>query len=162
MKFLYIFLVFVFLFVSCQEGLTPLNQPKTAYISGYLIVISGKGSWPSPDSALELRVVAFKNFPPKDIINEIVSGNAYYSDTLPRFNDSVSFVLKIENPPVRINYLAATLRYGTILEWRVLGFYSSDGNFTKSLFIDSGDSLTNFNIFIDFYNLPQQPFGAVQ
>lgn len=162
MKFICIFLVIVLFLLSCQEGLSPLNQPKTAYISGYLIVISGKESWPSPDSALELRVVAFKDFPPKDIINEIVSGNAYYTDTLPRFNDSVSFLLKIDNPPVRINYLAAALRYGTILEWKVLGFCSTDGKNPQSISINSGDSLTNINIFIDFFNIPQQPFGIVK
>lgn len=162
MKFLFIFFIIVFFVISCQEGLSPLNQPKTAYISGYLIVISGKESWPPPDSTLELRVVAFKDFPPKDIINEIISGNAYYTDTLPRFNDSVSFLLKIDNPPVRINYLASVLRYGKIMEWKILGFYSSDGKNPKSLSINSGDSLTNINIFIDFYNLPPQPFGVVK
>ncbi|MGQ9819346.1 MAG: hypothetical protein ACUVQ1_05410 [Candidatus Kapaibacteriales bacterium] len=162
MRFLFLSLVMIFLLVGCQEGLSPLNQPETAYISGSLIVISGRESWPSPDSALELRVVAFKDFPPKNIINEIVSGNAYFTDTLHRFNDTISFVLKIDNPPVRINYLAGALRYGTILDWKVLGFYTLDGKNPQSLFLNGGDSLTNIKIFIDFYNLPPQPFGVVK
>lgn len=160
MRIFIIFFVFLFVLFSCQEGLSPITQPRVAYISGNLIVVSGRESWPIADSALELRVVAFKSFPPKDLIGEIVSGNAYFTDTLPRFLDTIHYTLKIENPPVNISYLASALRYGTILEWKVIGVYTSSGQNPKPVLVGIGDSLTNINIFIDFYNLPPQPFGV--
>lgn len=161
MKLHQLMIVSAMVLLGCQEGLSPLNQPKTSFISGKIIVISGNESWPSPDSVLEIRVVAFKDFPPKDVLNEIISNNAYFTDTLPLFRDTINYTLKIDNPPVRINYLATVLRFGTILDWKVIGFYTLDNKNPQPIFVKSGDSLTNINIFVDFFNNPPQPFGVI-
>ncbi len=160
-KFSDIFIVSLILFLNaCQEGLTPEFGKKEANIYGKLIVVSGINSWPSPDSALELRVVAFKEYPPKDIIGEILSGNAYFTDTLPRFVDSIPFSLKIDTPPVELKYIVGALRYGSILEWKVIGVYTMDTLSKKpsTIYVKKGDIITDINIFVDFNNLPEQPF----
>lgn len=152
----------MFFHLSCQEGLDPtIDQAKESYIKGNVLVISGKSSWPSPDSILELRVVGFKRYPPQDIINEILSGEAYFTDTLPRFLDTISYILKIDKTPVELNYLVCAYRYGTILEWRVAGVYSDEMTFErtpKKLFVPSGKAIENVDIKVDFRNLPKQPF----
>ncbi|MFN3269371.1 MAG: hypothetical protein ACK42G_02165 [Candidatus Kapaibacteriota bacterium] len=153
-------LLLTFLLISCQEGLDPTVQ-ETSFVKGKLIVVSGRNSWPPIDSAIELRVVGFRDFPPKDLLNEIVSGNAFISDTLPRFLDTISYNLKIEKPPVEINYLVAALRYGTIFQWKVIGVYSDEMTYErapKKIFVTKGKTIDNVNILIDFHNLPKQPF----
>lgn len=160
-KFSYIFVVSLALFLNaCQEGLAPEFGKKEANIYGKLIVVSGVTSWPVPDSAIELRVVAFKEYPPKDIIGEILSGNAYFTDTLPRFIDTIPFSLKIDNPPVELKYIVGALRYGSIVEWKVIGVYTMDTLSKKPapIYVRKGDIISNINIFVDFNNLPEQPF----
>lgn len=148
-------------FTSCQEGLDPTTQLGESFLKGKIIIVSGKNSWPVPDSALELRVVGFKDYPPKDLLNEIVSGNAFISDTLPRFLDTIPYELKVEKPPVEIRYLVAALRYGTIFEWKAIGVYSDEMTYErkpKSIFVSKGKVIENVNILVDFKNLPKQPF----
>lgn len=160
-KLFYILIVFLTFFqIACQEGLNPEFGRKEANIYGKLIVVSGINSWPPPDSALELRIVAFKEYPPKDIIGEIISGNAYFTDTLPRFADSISFSLKIDTPPIELKYIVGALRYGSIVEWKVIGVYTTDTTSKKpaAIYVKKGDAINNINIFVDFYNLPEQPF----
>lgn len=160
-KLSYIFILFLALFLNaCQEGLTPEFGTREAIIYGKLIVVSGITSWPSPDSALELRVVAFKEYPPKDIIGEIISGNAYFTDTLPRFADTIPFSLKIDTPPVELKYIVGALRYGSLTQWKVIGVYTMDTSSKKpaAVYVKKGDKISNVNIFVDFYNLPKQPF----
>lgn len=160
-KFFYISIVFLILFLNgCQEGLTPEFGKKEANIYGKLIVVSGVNSWPPPDSAIELRVVAFKEYPPKDIIGEILSGSAYFTDTLPRFIDTIPFSLRIDTPPVELKYIVGALRYGSIVEWKVIGVYTMDTSSKKpaTIYVKKGDIISNINIFVDFNNLPEQPF----
>lgn len=156
------FLLFL-LFVSCQEGLDPTIRRESS-VKGNLIVISGRNSWPNPDSALELRVVGFQNFPPPDLLSEIVSGKAFISDSLPRFLDTIPYQVKIDKPPVEINYLVAALRFGTIFQWKVVGVYSDEMTFERrprKLLVPKGVTIENVNILIDFNNLPKQPFDSL-
>jgi hypothetical protein len=156
-------LLLVLLFIACQEGLDPTIR-RESLVRGDLIVVSGRNSWPNSDSAIELRVVGFQNFPPPDLLTEIVSGKAFISDSLPRFFDTIRYSLKIDNPPVEINYLVAALRYGTIFQWKVVGVYSDEMTFErqpKKLFVPKGVTIENVKILIDFYNLPKQPFDSL-
>jgi len=152
----------LFFLLSCQEGLDPtMNKSVESFVKGNVLVISGRESWPSADSILELRVVGFKKFPPTDIIGEILSGEAYFTDTLPRFIDTIPYVLKIDKPPVDLSYLVCAYRYGTIMEWRVAGVYSDDTTYErtpKKLFVPSGKTISGVDIKVDFRNLPKQPF----
>lgn len=159
-KIILVLILFAIFTSACQEGLDP-TQKEEAVISGNVIIVSGRDSWPIPDSALELRVVGFQNYPPQNILDEIINGKAFISDTLPRFVDTIPFKLQIEKPPVEIGYLVAVLRYGTIYEWKVIGVYSDEMTFErkpKRIYVTKGAKLENININVDFYNLPKQPF----
>ncbi len=147
--------------LSCQEGLDPTIPKGDSYVKGRVIVISGSNSWPNPDSALEMRVVGFKEYPPKDILNDVIAGNAFISDTLPRFLDTIPFKLKIEKPPEEIRYLVVAIRYGTIFEWRVVGVYSDEMSYErkpKKILVSKGQIVEKIDILVDFKNLPKQPF----
>ncbi len=148
------------LLFSCQGGLNPEEAQKESVIKGNVIITSGFQSWPNPDSALEIRVVAFRKFPPADVLTEVLSGNAYYTDALPRFRDTIPYVLNINDPPDTLEYISCALRYGTIFQWKVIGVYTLDTLTRKpqTIFVPNGKTITDVNIYVDFYNLPEQPF----
>lgn len=145
----------VFLNSACDGGLEPVNN-KT-YIRGS---IEFKGKFPPTDSLLDLRVVAFKKFPPDNFISEILSGDALYSpETIVPVNESASFELEVPFTPVLYKYIALAQRYGSALEWRSVGVYTLTNNQDKpdSLLCLPGQSY-NIKINVDFDHLPPQPF----
>lgn len=150
--------VLLFSLFSCQEGISPNDGAKESYVSGKLIVISGINSWPSEDSARELRVLVVPQYPPYNILSDILEGRAYLSDTLPRFKDTINYIVKIQKTPMPEAYILASLRYGTIVQQRLIGFYKKiiENKIPDKLFIGKGINLKNLDIYIDFYNLPEQ------
>lgn len=156
-------------FNACSGGLEP--PPPATTLSGTIRYVSGLQSWPHKDSVLNIRAVAFKKFPPVDIVSEVLSQNAYYtpstldlSVSLPKFVDSASFMIELPViPPERLEYIAiAMLVNSNVLlpsSWRVIGMYAQPGNpkLPASLTITPG---INHHVVIDvnFYQLPPQPF----
>ena len=152
------FLLFSMLLSSCNEGLAPEIEQKTV-LQGEIIYSSGINSWPPQDSLKDLRAVAFKNFPPQNIVQEILSGSAYYTQvTLPLYVDSSNFSIEIPDAPVTLKYIAVAQEYGGLMDWRVIGIYKAENSDSAStLFINKGET-KKITIYVDFNNLPPQPF----
>lgn len=147
--------------MGCDGGLHPPEPIPKSYIAGTVYFINDLSDWPPADSILEIRVVAFKTYPPKDIISEIINKQAYFTiDTLPRFVDSARYYIDIPDAPTIIQYIVVAQRYGTIMEWRAIGVWTLSGDKTKpsELNIDWGMHFDSINIEVDFKNLPPQPF----
>lgn len=161
MKFRVILLfIFGILLISCEGGLKPEPEGKS-YLKGEIIYKDGNKNWPTSDSLFDLRVVAFKNFPPSDVFQEVLSGSAYFTnDSLPYYVDKTDFILEISDSPVELKYIAIAQQYGGILEWKAIGVYTESGDNTKhsSVFIDKGETKV-IQILVDFNNLPPQPFN---
>jgi hypothetical protein len=157
-------IIFILLFYACNTGLDPTkeiyNKPES-FLKGRIIYLNGKDSWPSKDSVFAVRVVAFKNYPPDDIISEIISGNAYFIfESLPLFVDSSDFSITIPDPPVELKYIAAALQYAdTLTAQLAIGVFTESGDNTKpsSINIQPGKEYFIY-INVDFNNLPPQPF----
>jgi len=154
----FILILLSILLSSCNEGLSPQFEQKTI-LQGKIIYTSGINSWPPPDSLKDLRAVGFKNFPPQNIVQEILSGSAYYTqESLPFYVDSSNFSIEIPDAPVLLKYIAIAQEYGKILEWRVIGVYKAQNSDSAStLYINKGET-KNITIYVDFNNLPPQPF----
>ncbi|ROL58273.1 hypothetical protein D9V84_00650 [Bacteroidetes/Chlorobi group bacterium Naka2016] len=157
MRFFTFFLI-ALIFIACQEGVSPADGERESFVSGKLIVISGKTSWPSPDSAKELRIIVVPEYPPYNILADILEGRAFLSDTLPRFINTIPYQVKIQKTPMESAYILASLRFGTIIQQRMIGFYKKnlESKIPDKLYIDKGVYLKDLDIFIDFYNLPEQ------
>lgn len=143
--------------VSCDGGLEPTPIASKAYIKGR---IHYKGNWSPKDSIFDLRAIAFKNFPPANLLTEIMSGQAYFlQDSLPYYVDSSDFILEIPDPPVTLKYIAIAQRYGDLFSWRAVGVYTISGNQTEnaSINVEAGKTY-NIDINVDFNNMPPQPF----
>jgi hypothetical protein len=150
--------------ISCHEGLSPEdndNKPNTAKLEGTVYFKGGTAEWPPEDSVKAVRIVAFKNFPPKDVIYEILSGNAYFTLTsVPLFGDSANFSIDITATPVLLNYIAAAQQYtDSITAQKVIGIYSETlDNQKPSILSIEGGKTYRINIYVDWKNLPPQPF----
>jgi len=160
----FIVLILVLLLSSCHEGLSPSdndNLPNTAILEGTVFFKGGAAEWPPEDSVKAVRIVAFKNFPPKDVIQEILLGNAYFTlSSLPLFGDSANFSINITGTPVLLNYIAAAQQYtDSITAQRVIGVYSeTQDNLNPSIISIDGGKTYKIKIYVDWNNLPPQPF----
>ncbi len=150
-------------FHSCDKGLAPaaVNLDIANGIQGTILF----ENWPSPDSLYDLRLVAFRNFPPENIFVELLSEQAYaypaITDTthIPFFVDRYEF--EFELPPGEYGYLVVAQQYGSnlLLDWRAVGQYDVDADSLPSpLNVDENAVTRNLVIGVDFDHLPIQPF----
>jgi len=155
-----ILLLVLFSITSCDKGLHPPPPMMKSSISGLITYVNGKDKWPEPDSVLDIRVAMFKVYPPQDILTELLSGNAYFTDSLPRFVDSSSYFIEISNPPEEIKYIVVAQQFGSILDWKAVGVYTVNGNVNEpsSILVEPGIDYKNINIKVNFDSLPPQPF----
>lgn len=150
-----------FLLIACDEGLKPAEPEQKSFLNGTIHYKNGADNWPPEDSCFAIRVVAFKSYPPQDIIKELSEGNAYFTiKSLPLFVDSSSFSLEISNSPVELKYIVAAMQYSfDITAQKVVGLWSLKQNKFEpsSVFIEKGKSYS-IEIDVDFDSLPPQPF----
>jgi len=148
---------------SCDKGLTPPENRITIStgISGTVFF----QNWPAPDSLLDLRLVAFKNFPPDDIFVELLSGQAF---AYPAIDDTFSLPLNVDQldfqfefPAGDYGYLAVAQQFGpnVLADWRAVGqFDLTPDSLPTPLTISEGQVVKNIFIAVDFNHLPIQPF----
>jgi hypothetical protein len=150
------------LFYSCQEGLEPPPPEQKSFIGGKITFIGGSDNWPPEDSVYAVRVVAFKDYPPQDIITELISGNAYFTlESLPFFVDTATFSIEIPETPVTFQYIAVALQYtDDIMTQRAIGVYTLTGDKTQpsQVELNTGERINDLDIEVDFNDLPPQPF----
>lgn len=157
----FIFVVCIVSFLNCDKGLSPYDKPpEKSEISGTVYF----KNWPPPDSLFDIRVVIFREYPPQNIVGEILSGNAIFfpsqNDTIPFYIDSLFYEMKLE--PGIYEYLVVAHQFGTNFykDWQVVGQYdiTPQDSLPTSIHLDEGQLLTDLNIWVDFASLPPQPF----
>lgn len=150
--------LFVVLLVSCDGGLNP-EMERNAYITGRIVFVSPREKFPPKDSLKDLRVVCFKTYPPQNIIEEVLTGKAYFTETPLSFDlDTVPFQIKIPDPPVELKYIVAAQNYGTLLQWRAIGVYRINQDTISSINVQIGKKY-EIEIQVDWEKIPYQPFG---
>lgn len=154
-------------FFGCNEGIQapPENSVvATPGLSGFAGTITYK-NWPPADSLIDLRIVAFKNFPPKDIVSEVLSGQAIIypalgGPNLPFNVDTTHYF--VPAPGGQYQYVVVAQQYGPLVtvNWRAVGQYDLDANLAVPSLIQvpADDTLMHVDIDVDFKHLPPQPF----
>ncbi|MBR9976945.1 MAG: hypothetical protein KFH87_02550 [Bacteroidetes bacterium] len=145
---------------GCEDhGLAPAGNLTLPGFSGNITV---RGEWPPPDSVRDLRLAAFRNYPPKDILSEVIEGTAFFSDELPYGQDTISYTFQSEALSGIYEYIVIAQNYGTdpFTDWRAVGVYSKtgDAHAPSPLDLGTGTFIHDIDIMIDFVNLPPQPF----
>lgn len=144
---------------GCNEGLAP--RIETSGISG---VIRYK-NWPPPDSLRDLRLVAFKQFPPTNIILDVLQGRAIVypgiGDTalVPFYVDSLIYSAPL--PAGRYEYVVIAQQYGpnVFTDWRPVGQYDLDSNYAvpSPVIVYEGATTRFIDFNVDFRNPPPFP-----
>ena len=155
-----IFFLIIFIY-ECDHGLEPPTGP-TSNITGISGLISYT-NWPPADSLSDLRLVVFKNYPPTNIVSELLNQRAFFyptlDDSLPRFVDTTSFILEL--PANTYEYIVVAQQYGPdfYADWRVVGQYDTDLDpLPSSVTVENGKLHENINVNVDFANPPNQVF----
>lgn len=149
-------LISIVVLSACDGGLKP---PPESYLRGKITYVGGVDSWPSADSVTTMRLVAFKNPNPTDIVAEVLSDNIYFVE-LENFVAESEFEILIPDAPVNIGYIAVAWQFSeSFFDQLAVGVYTESGDKTKPtpIRIELGDDKT-INIEVDFSNLPPQPF----
>jgi len=161
-RLIFLILLISFYF-SCDHGLAPPEEeipPEPTGIAGTLYF----RNWPPPDSLFDLRLVVFKNYPPTNILGELLSGNAFVyppldSTNLPFYVDSLQYLMKL--PAGRYEYVVVAQQFGPNLysDWRAVGQYDTDtDSLPTPIEVKENRLLKGIDVFVDFKNLPVQPF----
>jgi hypothetical protein len=139
---------------ACDHGLEPPPATKPGF--GGRITYTGK--WPPADSIYLLAVVAFKTFPPTNIVADILSGNAVYDTSLARNVEFQDY--QILTDPAKFDYVVVAQQYGPDIfsQWRVVGVYSDDPERVqpKAVDVPSETFVDHVDISVDFDHLPPQ------
>jgi hypothetical protein len=150
----------LFFFSACDEGLAPDPvDARTPGLGGTLIVTS---AWPPADSVRDLRIVAFRNYPPADILTEVLGGTALFSEQLAFDESPQAWRIVLGGLKGRFEYVVAAQQFGGNLfqDWRVVGVYTATGDVNQPTAVDLGNGsyIGDLEIKVDFTNLPPQPF----
>jgi hypothetical protein len=148
------------LLAACDEGLAP--DPDDGVTPGMSGELKALTSWPPADSVRDLRIVAFRKYPPVDILTEVLGGTAIFSEQLEYGLTSQSWRISREDMSGEYEYIVAAQQYGDnmFLDWRVVGVFSRSGDVNQPSGIDLRTRRfhDDVDISIDFDNLPPQPF----
>ena len=154
-------LVIILVHLKCDHGLSPSDATIITGISG---VITYEDNWPPPDSLIQLRLVAFKKFPPQNVIVEVLTGDAIVYP--PIDSSSLNFYVNIQEylmklPQDTFEYIVVAQQFGSDIlnDWRAVGQYDTDSDsLPTTIILKENDLFQNINIHVDFDNLPIQPF----
>ena len=165
-RLLIVTIVITFFLAGCDHGLEPPGENQRTAISGTITY----QNWPPADSLKDLRLVAFKEYPPLDIFFEITSGQAVVyppiaaAAGLPMNNiEYYNYVMDL--PAGNYAYLVVAQLYGNNItaDWRAVGQYDTTGSGLDSIptaiILTENQVLDSIDIHVDFHNLPYQPFG---
>ena len=139
---------------ACDHGLEPPPEARPGF-GGRITYV---GNWPPADSIYLLAVVAFKSFPPTNIVADILSGNAVYDTALARDVEWQDY--QVFTDPAKFEYVVVAQQYGPDIfsQWRVIGVYSEDSSQTipKTVSVSPGTFVSDIDIAVDFDHLPPQ------
>jgi hypothetical protein len=157
-----LFLIILLLPGCADHGLSPSDSDSDK-LPGFGGVIRVKSQLPPSDSLRDLRVVAFRNYPPLNIVLDVASKKAVFTDTTIVIKGDISSY-RIQNSDAigEFKYVVVAQQFGPNIftDWRVVGVYTTTMDVTKpsSISVPLGTFLSAIDIDVDFYNPPPQPF----
>lgn len=160
---------------ACDGGLIPPDEVVPTQIVGTIRYVGG---WPpavnpmTRDTVLNIRVAAFRDFPPQNIVTDVLAGRAYFTpsalsldSSLTRFVDasSYSIIIPENNLATEIRYVAVAMlvrsQFLVPSSWRIIGVYTITGNQAQPGTIRiTPNTIHRADITVDFRNPPPQPF----
>ncbi len=132
--------------MACDHGLEPPPIPSYGVIEGE---VTFTGTWPSQDSLVDLRFVAFR-FVPQDTSDFLRLNEMVFSRTLRFFVERDTFRISQVEPGV-FPYAGVAQRYGPgLLDWRPVGLLD------EPFEVRAGET-THVRVDVDFQRIPPFP-----
>ena len=148
----------ILLLAACDHGLSP----DAGVDPGFTGTVRINGPWPPEDSVRDLRVVAFRNYPPKDILSEVIEGSAMFSESMAYGFSDTTYTIQDATLSGSFSYVVVAQNYGgdVFNDWRAVGVYALSGDpaVPTPVSLGGGDFVSGIDIEVDFYHLPPQPF----
>ncbi len=149
---------------ACNKGIE--SEPQVATGPGAMTGLITYRNWPTPDSLRDLRIVAFRNFPPGDIVSEVLQSRAVVypplGDTalVPFFVDSLRYKFMLDEGTYAYVVVAQQFGPNVLADWRPVGQYDLDNDLSipSPVTVPAADTVRNINITVDFVNRPPTPF----
>jgi hypothetical protein len=170
----FFFMAFLVLVFGCDRGLAPITED-----TGFSGTITFR-NWPPPEQVLELRLVAFEQYPADSsgiiaallnsqaaIYPHVTTGVAAALEVLGnRSADTVNYTFTAEGTILKkdatYNYVVLAWRYGAnyFADWAPAGVYTeTPGTFTPaSVIVRERRMRKDVNITVDFNNPPPKPW----
>jgi len=157
-------IIFCVTFCGCTHGLEPAPAPEVQPGFGGTVYFS---NWPHPpaDSVYDIRIVAFYKYPPLNIINEVLTGQAKIyppigGAALPLFVDSLSYIFDLDSSST-FQYVVIAMQYGsnTFVDWKVVGAYGylNGVGSPEGVVVPENTFANGINIYVNFKNPPPTP-----
>ena len=159
-----LFIILLFVAWACDHGLAPPGETGPSKPTGISGIIYYQ-NWPPQDSVLNLKLVVFNDYPPGDIVTEVLNGNAKaypedLADRLPYGVDTTHY--QMELAPRTYAYVVVAQQYGGNLyaDWRAVGQYDAtpQDSLPTSVTVIKDSVISGINIYVNFDSLPPQPF----
>jgi hypothetical protein len=151
----FVFLLSIFLFLSCDKGLAPLPPEQIAEISGSVHFIG------LPRDSVKILAVVIAQPQPPYATNAIIAGlnTTILANTLSTttFHDTTySFTVR---PDTTYHYLGVAQNFGDLFkDWRILAFIHDDQDSAVSFTLRPGEHRSGVDLIVRFDSIPRQPF----
>ena len=140
------------LFLGCDNGLVPPEDPARGSISG---TVSYTGSWPDPATLFDIRFVAMRIVPEstQDIVDEFGRQRVVLSNGLQRPTTSDSFFISSVVTGPYVYSGVAIQQSNNVFDWLPVGLYSENAGIFQVL----PNETTHIHVHVDFDNIPPFP-----
>jgi len=156
-------IVLLFFVFACDHGIDPGEPKQVNTKTGFSGTIYYQ-NWPSADSLHNLKIVVFENYPPADIVGEVLSGSAtaYPSaleEHLPYNQNSTAYEMLIDSGRYEYIVIAQQFGQGIYFDWWVVGQYDTTQQDTipTGITVLQDSILENINIYVDFDSVLFKP-----
>lgn len=131
-------------------------------MTGFGGTITVTSTWPPADSLMDLRVVAFRHYPPTGILEDFLAGRVEFSDALQMNVRAQDYAIRKDTLRGTFAYVVVAQQYGPnpFEHWRVVGVHTVPGTaWTPApVLLEAGTVRQGVNVTVNFYHLPPQPF----
>ncbi|HEX9655999.1 MAG TPA: hypothetical protein VGB89_03655 [Bacteroidota bacterium] len=154
-----------FFLLGCDKGIQP-TQAGGGGGAGTMTGLITYRNWPTIDSLHDLRIIAFRLFPPTNVVNEVLQGRAIVYPSLgdtslvPFFVDSLRYSFTLASGTYQYVVIAQQFGPSVTTDWRPVGQFDLDSNLTQPSTVDivAGEATAGIDILVDFANPPPAPF----
>lgn len=149
---------------ACDHGIDPEKIEETittnSGISGTIFYKNWPPLPPEPDSLYNLKLVVYKEYPPQDLMGEVIEYfPENFEENLTYRVDSATYAVSIDTG--YYEYIVVAQQYGQYVyfDWWVVGHYDTtlQDTIPTAITVYQDSIIDNINIYVDFDSVLFKP-----